>query len=92
MPRNKIGDLRNHLFEALERLKDEEDPEKLEVELKRAKAVASLGQTIINSATVEVQFLEATGARQDGQFFDETRPERQLEAGRVTTMPSSRVV
>lgn len=79
MPRNKIADLRNHLFETLERLKDEDHP----MDLERAKTIALVSQTIINSATVEVKFLHATGTRDHAAFFDE-KPERPALEGRVT--------
>ena len=52
--KNKMADLRNHLFETIERLTDEEKP----MEIERAKAVADVAQTIINSAKVELQFLD----------------------------------
>lgn len=57
MPKNKIEDLRNHLFATIEGLLDEEKPMCIE----RAKAVADVAQTIINSAKVEVEYLKATG-------------------------------
>ena len=54
--KNKIGDLRNHLFAALEKLNDDENP----MDLDRAKAIASVAQVVINSAKVEVDFIKAT--------------------------------
>ncbi len=59
---NKIEDLRNHLFATLEALRDKDHP----MELDRAKAIADVAQTIINSAKVEVDFIEATGAKGTG--------------------------
>lgn len=56
--KNKIDDLRNHLFAALEALADEDDP----MEIERAKAISDVAQTIINSAKVEVDFLKVTGS------------------------------
>lgn len=56
--KNKLTDLRNHLFETLEGLKDKDHP----MEIARAKAVADVAQTIINSAKVEVEFMKQTGA------------------------------
>ena len=54
--RNKVEDLRNHLFAQLEKLMDEDlKPEELEFELKRSVAVVELSATIIESAKVEVQ-------------------------------------
>ena len=65
MPRNKIDDLRNHLFETLERLKDDEKP----MEIERAKAIADVARVIVDSAKVEVQFLEATGQAKSTGFL-----------------------
>jgi hypothetical protein len=46
--RNKLEDLNNHLFSALERLNDEElTGEELEKKIKRAKAIASVSQAVI---------------------------------------------
>lgn len=56
--KNKISDLRNHLFETLEALKDKENP----MDLDRARAISDVAQTIINSAKVEVDFMKQTGA------------------------------
>lgn len=55
--RNKIEDLRNHLFVALEGLSDKEEP----LDINRAKAIADVAQVIINSAKVEVDFLKQIG-------------------------------
>ena len=55
--RNKIEDLRNHLFATIENLMDEEKP----LDLDRAKAIADVAQVIINSAKVEVDFINKVG-------------------------------
>ena len=65
MPKNKLSDLRDHLFETLELLKDKENP----MEIQRAKAIADVAQTIINSATVEVKAMNAMSADRS-DFFD----------------------
>jgi hypothetical protein len=65
--KNKMSDLRNHLFETLEALKDTEKP----MDIERAKAISQVAQTLIESAKVEIKLIEVTG--QDplpGQFFD----------------------
>lgn len=59
MPKNKIEDLRNHMFAAIEGLLDEEKP----MDINRAKAVAQVGQVIINSAMAEVKALKAMGGK-----------------------------
>lgn len=63
--KNKIDDLRNHLFAALEALADTEHP----MELERAKAISDVAQTVINSAKVEVDLLKAVGGQPEGAFF-----------------------
>jgi hypothetical protein len=81
-PRNKIDDLRNHLFETLEALKDEEKP----MDLDRARAVAEVAKVIVDSAKVEVSFLKVTGALRSTNFLpvdtdDEVKPAaRRLKA------------
>ena len=57
--KNKIEDLRNHLFAALEALGDKESP----MDIERAHAIADVAQTIINSAKVEVDYLKIAGGR-----------------------------
>lgn len=71
MARNKINDLRDHLFAALERIdNDELTPEQLEVEINKAEAIAQIGSVIIQSAKVEVDFLKATGQiRTESELF-----------------------
>lgn len=55
--RNKIEDLRNHLFATIEGLMDDEKP----LDIDRAKAVADVAQVIINSAKVEIDFINKVG-------------------------------
>lgn len=62
--KNRIDDLRNHLFATLEALQDDENPMALE----RAKAIAEVAQVLVNTAKVEVDFLRATDSR-DGTGF-----------------------
>ena len=58
MARNKITDLRDHLFLTIELLNSpEEDNQGMTVE--KAKAVADVAQVIVNSAKVEVDFMRA---------------------------------
>jgi hypothetical protein len=59
---NKIEDLRNHLFATLEELRDKDKP----MEIDRAKAISSVANSIIESAKVEVKFLELTGGNGTG--------------------------
>jgi hypothetical protein len=55
-------DLRNHLFETLEALKDKEHP----MEIERALAVAKVADTLVETAKVEVKFLEVAGGNGSG--------------------------
>lgn len=65
--KNKIEDLRNHLFETLESLKDDEKP----MDLERARAIADVGRVLIESAKVEVDFLKVTGGIRSTGFLPE---------------------
>lgn len=67
--KNKMTDLRNHLFAALEGLSDPDKP----MDIERAKAIADVAQTIINSAKVEVDYLKTVGGT--GTGFIEEQPE-----------------
>lgn len=60
--KNKIEDLRNHLFETLEALKDKDSP----MDLDRAKTIAGVAQVIVNSAKVENDFMKISGATGSG--------------------------
>lgn len=55
--KNKISDLRDHLFETLEALKDKEKP----MDIERANAIANVAGVIVHSAKVEVDLLKITG-------------------------------
>jgi hypothetical protein len=65
--KNKIEDLRNHLFTTIEALLDDEKP----MDIDRAKAVADVAQVMINSAKVEVEFMKETGGLGSG-FIENT--------------------
>jgi hypothetical protein len=65
MTKNKLSDLRDHLFETLEALKDKESP----MEIQRAKAIADVAQAIINSATVEVKAAQTFDRGNVSDFF-----------------------
>jgi hypothetical protein len=78
--KNKLPDLRDHLFATLEELRDKEHP----MDLARAKAIAGVAQVIINSATVEVKFMNATGAK--GTDFIPQEPDALPAPGRKTTV------
>jgi hypothetical protein len=71
-----MSDLRNHLFETLESLKDEEKP----MDIERAKAISNVAQKLIDTAKVEVAFLKVTGADGSPEFFDAPPMRPQLPA------------
>lgn len=56
--KNKIADLRNHLFDTIEALKDAENPEEVVREIDRAKAIVGVAQVIVDTAKAENSFLE----------------------------------
>jgi hypothetical protein len=60
--KNKIEDLRNHLFATLEALRDEDKP----MEIERAQAIAEVAQVIVNSAKVENDHIKLTGRAGSG--------------------------
>ena len=58
MPKkNTMDDLRDHLFEQLERLKDAETEDELGREIRRAESVAKVSNQLIETAKVEVGLL-----------------------------------
>jgi hypothetical protein len=59
--KNKIQDLRDHLFEQIERLKDADKPEEIEREISRAKAMGGIANQIIATAKAEIDFAKVTG-------------------------------
>jgi hypothetical protein len=73
--KNKVQDLRNHLFEVLEALKDPDNP----MELDRAKAICAVSQTIINTAKVEIEMVRAiSGSVPATGFFNLPEESREL--------------
>lgn len=56
MPKNKMSDLRDHMFEVFEGMKDGS------LDIHRAKALANIAQVIINSASAEVRAVNAYNA------------------------------
>ena len=63
--KNKIEDLRNHMFAAIEELQelDLSDKETRKAAIDKAKAIASLGSVIVNSVKTEVDFFRAGGKK-----------------------------
>ena len=80
MPKNKLEDLRNHLFEAIEMLKDGD------LDVEKAKAIKGLGDTIVSTAKVEIHAANAArnaNFRSDfiGQNVIDVTPQTKLLAG-----------
>lgn len=60
--KNKIEDLRNHLFATLEALQDKDNP----MDLDRAQTIAEVGKVIVESAKAEVAFMKVAGGSGSG--------------------------
>lgn len=74
--KNSLKDLRDHLFETLEALRDEDKP----MDIDRARAVSEVAGQIIESAKVEVKFLEVTGEAASSELFASREKRGQLPA------------
>jgi hypothetical protein len=83
--KNKIDDLRNHLFETLEALKDDEKP----MDLDRARAIADVAKVLVDSAKVEVAFLKVTGATRSTDFLPDGSDEPTPANRRLNGKPVS---
>lgn len=66
--KNKLPDLRDHLFEAIEMLKAGD------IEIDKAQAINSLAQTLVASAKVEVDYVKNVGGMNDRIDFIEGNP------------------
>ncbi|WP_235186183.1 hypothetical protein [Lysobacter antibioticus] len=75
--KNKIEDLRNHLFAVIEGLSDPDNP----MEIDRAIAIANVAQVLINSAKVEVEFMRVTDSVRGSGFIPS-------DAGTATCRPA----
>lgn len=87
--KNRIEDLRNHLFETLEALKDADEP----MELDRARAVADVARVIVDSAKVEVEFAKVVtqaGGEFNGSAFLERPGQNELPAPKQLAAVSGR--
>ena len=62
MANNKLSDLRDHIFMALERLSDEGmTSEQVAQEVEKSKAISALSSAIIASAKVEIDYINTVG-------------------------------
>ena len=69
MSNETIADVRSELFATLRGLTDKTNP----MDIDRARAVAEVAQTIINSAKVEVEHMKIAGGKGTG-FIPEVKP------------------
>ncbi|MQT83893.1 hypothetical protein GHN92_04835 [Pseudomonas sp. FSL R10-2964] len=79
--KNKMTDLRNHLFATLEALQDPDKP----MDIDRAKAIAEVGKVLVDSAKVEVMFINAMDGDVKSTGFIESERDIQSLPGRVGT-------
>jgi hypothetical protein len=75
-----INDLRDALFETLQAVKSGE------MALDRAKAMTDIGQAIINTAKVEVDYIRATGGDAQSKFIES--PAKKLAGTALPSGPS----
>lgn len=77
--KNKMTDLRNHLFATLEALQDPDKP----MDIDRAKAIAEVGKVLVDSAKVEVMFINAMDGEVKSTGFIESERDIQSLPARV---------
>jgi hypothetical protein len=63
--KNKIEDLRNHLFETIEMLKEGDK----RMDVSRARTISEVAGRIIESAKVEIEFMEVAGKTKGTGFI-----------------------
>lgn len=57
--KNTLGDLNNYLFEALERITDDDlPPDELDRELKRGETIANIAETIIHNGELALKAIK----------------------------------
>lgn len=66
---SSIADVRQSLLDTLRDLRDPTKP----LDVDRAKAISQVAAVIVDSARVEVQYLQVTGQR-GGEFFGHSTP------------------
>lgn len=65
--KNSISDLRNHLFDVIERLKDPGDTPPMDV--RTAEAICLAAQRLIETAHVEIKFRDTVGKELEASDF-----------------------
>jgi len=81
--KNKISDLRDHMFAQLERLSNESmTPDELKSEIERGRAISDIGKVIVESAKTEVLHLKLKNRIDKPAFIDGpefVEPPKQIE-------------
>jgi hypothetical protein len=72
--KNKINDLRNHLFSVLEELTDPDST----YDIAKAKVVADVAQVIINSAKIENDYIKIIGGSHGTGFIEDRNEVKQI--------------
>lgn len=70
--KNKLSDLRNHLFMALEALSEAKGDE-LESAVKRADAMSGVAKVLVDSARVEIEYIRHVGSADGTSEFIESK-------------------
>ena len=78
MPKTGLKDLREHLFETLELLKDPDKP----MSAQTGSAIAAVAKQVIESAKLELNLARMVGDALPGGTFFELPVERELPSGK----------
>ncbi|WP_047537330.1 hypothetical protein [Pseudomonas sp. 11/12A] len=71
--KNKLSDLRDHLFAQLEAVREAPEGE-LEKEVRRAQSVSDISRVLIESAKVEIDYFRHIGGENSASSFIESKP------------------
>ena len=74
--KHSIDDVRGHLFAALERLQDNDNP----MDIDRAKTIAQVAGVLVDTARVEVDFCRVTGGTGSGFMKNTGWRQQQLKS------------
>ncbi|MEA9994282.1 hypothetical protein QN382_19010 [Pseudomonas sp. 10B1] len=72
--KNKLSDLRDHLFAQLEAVRDASEDD-LPKEVQRAQSVSNISRVLIESAKVEIEYFKHIGGEKSSSSFIESKPE-----------------
>lgn len=71
--KNKLSDLRDHLFAQLEAVREADD-DSLAKEVQRAQSVSDISRVLIESAKVEIDYFRHIGGENSASTFIESKP------------------